>query len=75
MDTLVRPAHCISCCKQSLLVSSGCCYKQGQHQLLQEYFKEFQSLVQVLEHYGAAFGRGLSRRPKEVTNELPYIIP
>ena len=42
---------------------------------MQEYFKEFQSLVQVLEHYGAAFGRGLSRRPKEVTNELPYIIP
>jgi hypothetical protein len=31
-------------------------YKQGQHQQLYDYLKEFQSLVQVLEHYGAEFG-------------------
>jgi hypothetical protein len=30
--------------------------RQGQHQSLHEYPKEFQGLVQVLEHYGAAIG-------------------
>jgi hypothetical protein len=31
-------------------------FKQGQHQLLYDYLKDFQALVQVLEHYGAEFG-------------------
>lgn len=30
--------------------------RQGQQQTLHEYLKDFQSLVQVLEHYGAALG-------------------
>jgi hypothetical protein len=31
-------------------------YRQGAHQSLHEYLKEWQSLVQVLEHYGASIG-------------------
>jgi hypothetical protein len=31
-------------------------YHQGPNQSLHEYLKEYQSLVQVLEHYGAAIG-------------------
>jgi hypothetical protein len=31
-------------------------YHQGAQQSLHEYLKEYQSLVQVLEHYGAAIG-------------------
>jgi hypothetical protein len=31
-------------------------YQQGAHQSLHEYLKDFQSLVQVLEHYGAPIG-------------------
>jgi hypothetical protein len=30
--------------------------RQGPHQSLHEYLKDFQGLVQVLEHYGAAIG-------------------
>jgi hypothetical protein len=36
--------------------SSYYIYIQGHNQTLHEYLKEFQSLVQVLEHYGAALG-------------------
>ena len=36
--------------------SAYCSQKQGTHQPLYEYLKEFQSCVQVLEHYGAAIG-------------------
>jgi hypothetical protein len=36
--------------------SDFCSYKQGQNQQLYDYLKEFQSLVQVLEHCGAEFG-------------------
>jgi hypothetical protein len=31
-------------------------YPQSEHQLVHEYSKDYQSLVQVLEHYGAAIG-------------------
>jgi hypothetical protein len=31
-------------------------YKQSNDQTLHEYLKDFQSLVQVLEHYGAVMG-------------------
>ena len=31
-------------------------FHQGQHQTLHEYLKDYQSIVQVLEHYGAVFG-------------------
>jgi hypothetical protein len=31
-------------------------YRQGNKQTLHEYLKDFQALVQVLEHYGAALG-------------------
>lgn len=31
-------------------------FKQGQHQLLCDHLKDFQALVQVLEHCGAEFG-------------------
>jgi hypothetical protein len=31
-------------------------YQQGPNQSLHEYLKDYQSLVQVLEHYGAAIG-------------------
>jgi hypothetical protein len=31
-------------------------FHQGPHQSLHEYLKDYQSLVQVLEHYGAAIG-------------------
>jgi hypothetical protein len=31
-------------------------YHQGAHQSLHDYLKEYQSLVQVLGHYGAAIG-------------------
>jgi hypothetical protein len=31
-------------------------YKQSNDQTLHEYLEDFQSLVQVLEHYGAAIG-------------------
>jgi hypothetical protein len=31
-------------------------YQQGGNQSLHEYLKDYQSLVQVLEHYGAAIG-------------------
>jgi hypothetical protein len=31
-------------------------YKQGHNQTLQEYLKDYQSLVQVLEHYGTVMG-------------------
>jgi hypothetical protein len=36
--------------------SSYYAYMQGHNQTLHEYLKDFQSLVQVLEHYGAALG-------------------
>ena len=36
--------------------SDYCAYRQGQNQDLHEYLKEFQALVQVLEHYGVAIG-------------------
>jgi hypothetical protein len=36
--------------------SSYYAYRQGHNQTLHEYLKEFQALVQVLEHYGAALG-------------------
>jgi hypothetical protein len=31
-------------------------FRQGQHQVLHDYLKDFQTKVQVLEHYGAVFG-------------------
>jgi hypothetical protein len=31
-------------------------YRQGAHQSLHNYLKEWQSLVQVLDHYGAVIG-------------------
>jgi hypothetical protein len=31
-------------------------YRQGTHQTLHEYLKEYQSRIQVSEHYGAAIG-------------------
>ncbi len=36
--------------------SSYYAYKQGHSQTLHEYLKDFQSLVLVLEHYGATLG-------------------
>jgi hypothetical protein len=53
-------------------------YRQGPHQSLHEYLKEYQSLVQVLEHYGATIGADgpyLDATKEKLKRELSPVVP
>jgi hypothetical protein len=53
-------------------------YQQGAHQDLHDYLKDFQSLVQVLEHYGAEIGADQPRiksAKKALREKLKFTTP
>ena len=51
--------------------------RQGQHQDIHAYLKEYQSIIQVLEHYGAAIGTDapyLAAMTKKLTATIPFSL-